>query len=50
MADVFISYAREDQNVVRKLQEALEEHKRKTWVDWKDIPDSACICSSLPTG
>ena len=41
MADVFISYAREDQDFVRKLQDALEEHKRNTWVDWKDIPLTA---------
>ena len=41
MADIFISYAREDQDFVRKLQEALEEHKRNTWVDWKDIPLTA---------
>src|SRR5919112_1349158 len=41
MADVFISYAREDQEFVRKLQDALEEHKRNTWVDWKDIPLTA---------
>jgi hypothetical protein len=41
MADVFISYAREDQDFVRKLQKALEEHHRKTWVDWKDIPLTA---------
>jgi hypothetical protein len=38
MADVFISYAREDQQFVRKLQDALEEHNRDTWIDWKDIP------------
>jgi hypothetical protein len=41
MADVFISYAREDQQFVRKLQDALEEHNRKTWIDWKDIPLTA---------
>ena len=41
MADVFISYAREDQDFVRKLQDALEEHKRNTWVGWKDIPLTA---------
>jgi uncharacterized protein YjbI with pentapeptide repeats len=41
MADVFISYAREDQNFVRKLQEALEERDRTTWIDWKDIPLTA---------
>jgi hypothetical protein len=38
MADVFISYAREDQEFVRRLQKALEEHDRETWIDWKDIP------------
>src|SRR5215217_3154199 len=41
MADVFISYAREDQQFVRKLQDALEDHKRNTWIDWKDIPLTA---------
>jgi WD40 repeat protein len=41
MADVFISYAREDQEFVRRLQDALEEHNRKSWVDWKDIPLTA---------
>src|SRR5215217_1856087 len=41
MADVFISYAREDQDFVRKLQDALEDHKRNTWIDWKDIPLTA---------
>jgi hypothetical protein len=41
MADVFISYAREDQDFVRRLQDALEEHNRNTWVDWKDIPLTA---------
>jgi hypothetical protein len=41
MADIFISYAREDQQFVRKLQDALEAHKRNTWIDWKDIPLTA---------
>jgi WD40 repeat protein len=41
MADVFISYAREDQHFVRRLQDALEEHNRNTWIDWKDIPLTA---------
>src|SRR5215208_7025816 len=41
MADVFISYAREDQDFVRRLQDALEEHDRETWIDWKDIPLTA---------
>jgi hypothetical protein len=41
MADVFISYAREDQEFVHKLHEALEERQRDTWIDWKDIPLTA---------
>jgi hypothetical protein len=41
MADVFISYAREDQRFLRGLQDALEEHDRETWIDWKDIPLTA---------
>ena len=41
MADVFISYAREDQDFVRRLQDALQEHNRNTWIDWKDIPLTA---------
>jgi hypothetical protein len=41
MADVFISYAREDQKFVRELQDALEAHDRETWIDWKDIPLTA---------
>jgi hypothetical protein len=41
MADVFISYAREDQEFVRELQKALEERDRNTWIDWKDIPLTA---------
>src|SRR5215217_7687871 len=41
MADVFISYAREDQDFVRKIQDTLEEHDRETWIDWKYIPLTA---------
>jgi tetratricopeptide (TPR) repeat protein len=38
MADVFISYAREDKDFVRSLFDALDADGRDTWVDWKDIP------------
>ena len=41
MADVFISYAREDQDFVRQLHEALAQRNRETWVDWQDIPLTA---------
>src|SRR5919107_621827 len=41
MADVFISYAHEDQDFVRELHEALGKLNRDTWIDWKDIPRTA---------
>jgi hypothetical protein len=41
LTDIFISYAREDKNFVRKLHDALEERGRDTWVDWNDIPLTA---------
>ena len=41
MSDFFISYAREDQAFVRRLHEALSEHKRQTWVDWRSIAPTA---------
>ena len=41
MADVFISYAREDQPFVRRLQTALEARDLSAWVDWEDIPPTA---------
>ena len=41
MADVFISYAREEKEFVRTLHEALAQQNRDTWVDWQDIPLTA---------
>jgi WD40 repeat protein len=41
MAEVFISYSRKDKDFVRRLGDALAEHKREAWVDWKDIPLTA---------
>lgn len=41
MADLFISYARADQNFVRALSAALEQRQRQAWVDWEGIPPSA---------
>ena len=38
MADVFISYAREDSDFVRKLVDSLQADKRDVWVDFNDIP------------
>jgi WD40 repeat protein len=40
MADVFISYAREDQELVRRLHEALVARGRELWVDWEGIEPS----------
>lgn len=41
MADVFISYAREDIDFVRGLHDALRSDDREIWVDWEGIPPSA---------
>jgi len=41
MTEVFISYAREDQEFARDLNTALQNVKRETWIDWRSIPDSA---------
>jgi TIR domain len=41
MAEVFISYAREDQGFARDLNAALQKLQRDTWIDWRSIPDSA---------
>lgn len=40
MADVFVSYAREDQQFVRWLTDALSERGREAWVDWEGIEPS----------
>ena len=37
MADIFISYAREDKDFVRRLDESLKSRGRETWVDWEGI-------------
>ncbi len=41
MTDVFISYAREDSDFVRRIFESLKENNREAWVDWEDIPLTA---------
>ena len=40
MADVFVSYAREDQATVRRLYDALVARGRDAWVDWEGIEPS----------
>lgn len=40
-ASAFISYAREDVEVIRRLHVALESRGREAWVDWADIYPSA---------
>lgn len=40
MAEVFISYAREDRALVAQLHALLEAQKSEAWVDWDDIPPS----------
>ncbi|MBI5667215.1 MAG: TIR domain-containing protein [Chloroflexi bacterium] len=39
--DVFISYSRKDKVFVQRLDAALQQQGRSTWVDWSDIPLSA---------
>ena len=41
MPDVFISYSRMDEALVRRLHDALVALKRSPWVDWADIPPSS---------
>ncbi|MEA3209955.1 MAG: hypothetical protein QOE70_3012 [Chthoniobacter sp.] len=41
MADVFISYAREDKPFVHRLHDALTARGLKAWVDWAGIPPTA---------
>jgi hypothetical protein len=41
VAQVFTSYSRKDKDFVRKLSDGLADHKRDTWIDWKDIPLTA---------
>ncbi len=41
IAEVFISYSRQDKDFVRRLSEALAAQKRAACVDWKDIPLTA---------
>ena len=38
MGSIFISYAREDLDFVRKLHDALQSSGHEVWVDWEGIP------------
>lgn len=38
---IFISYAREDQEYVQRVCDALTQRGRAVWVDWRDIPPTA---------
>ncbi len=38
MAEIFISYSREDKEFVRRLDEELKRRNREAWVDWEGIP------------
>lgn len=41
MANIFVSYAREDQDFVRRLVKRLILRGQEVWVDWEDILPSA---------
>lgn len=51
MTDMFISYARKDIALARRLHAALEGAGRTAWIDWEGIPPSADwwaeICSAI---
>ena len=38
MADVFISYARKDWHLVKRLVDALKEARLEPWIDRYDLP------------
>ena len=50
MADVFLSYAREDLPFVRRLTTALQARNREVWVDLEDIIPSARWWEEIRTG
>ncbi|MEO7193786.1 MAG: TIR domain-containing protein [Pseudonocardiaceae bacterium] len=50
MADVFLSYAREDLPFVRRLTAALQARGREVWVDLEDIIPSARWMEEIRTG
>jgi WD40 repeat protein len=49
MADIFISYSRNDRDFVQELCAQLEEDKLDIWVDWEDIPASAEWLAEIKT-
>src|SRR5688572_4787743 len=50
MTQVFISYAREDTEFVRRIYDRLVEAERDAWVDWEDIPLTADWLEEAYTG
>jgi hypothetical protein len=50
MSDIFISYARKDQEFVRKLVDAVKAAGRTVWVDIQDIPFSSDWWQEIASG
>ncbi len=48
--DVFISYSRKDTDIARRLQDALAEKGRETWVDWTGIPPAGDWLATIKQG
>jgi hypothetical protein len=48
--DVFISYARRDGDLVRRLHEELTKRGKDVWVDWEDIPPASEFERDLDEG
>jgi WD40 repeat protein len=47
LSNLFISYAPEEQEFVRKLQEAFEARGRRVWVDWKREPAAESLAEQI---
>lgn len=41
MAEIFVSYSREDRDFVRKIHDAFATLNRDMWVDWEGIPPTS---------
>lgn len=50
LSDVFISYARADEEFVRQLNRQLQADGHSTWVDWQDIPESTQWWQEIKVG
>ncbi|HRL14280.1 MAG TPA: toll/interleukin-1 receptor domain-containing protein, partial [Aggregatilineales bacterium] len=50
MADVFLSYSRQNEAFARRLHTALTGKQLDTWIDWEDIPLTADWWEEIKSG